>query len=240
MRSVQNWTYATLAALFLAAAGAPSASSQQNTTYSPTTSATLTSSTFAEKMTAALERRHLLPMLDSATRGMTFEEGRRFGASLSSRGIARLSPDMSLKWATLIGTALDRADPAVCSVWTKGSSSPAAQSSVVMSLLGTLDEQELDAWMDVSAEAMEAELRQRPTIAVHPDSAALEVVSGIYAELGSENGPRFLSDLQNLNMIDQAETCWVGRTMRAYATGAPEEFKAHRAQLLARMIASGQ
>lgn len=240
MRPVPNWMYATLAALFLAAAGTTSASSQQNTTYSPMTSSTLASNTYTQKMTAALEKRHLLPMLDSATRGMTFEEGRRFGASLSSRGIARLSPDMSLKWATLIDTALGRADPAICSVWTKGSSSPDAQSSVVMSLLGTLEEQELDAWMDVSAAAMEAELRQIPTIAVPPDSAALEVVSGILAELSSENGSRFLSDLRNLNMIDEAETCWVGRTMVGYATGAPEGLKAQRAQLLARMIASGK
>jgi hypothetical protein len=103
-----------------------------------------------------------------------------------------------------------------------------------------LEEQELDAWMDVSAAAMEAELRQIPTIAVPPDSAALEVVSGILAELSSENGSRFLSDLRNLNMIDEAETCWVGRTMVGYATGAPEGLKAQRAQLLARMIASGK
>ena len=240
MRPVHHWTYAALAAFFLAAAGATSASSQQNTTYSPTTSGKLASNTYIEKMTAALERRHLLPALDSATRGMTFEEGRRFGASLSSRGIVRLSPDMSVKWATLIGTALGRTDPAVCSAWTKGSSSPEAQSSFVMSLLGTFEGQELDAWMDVSAAAMEAELRQSPTIAVAPDSAALEVVSGILSELSGENSSRFLADLRNLNGIDEAETCWVGRTMVAYATGAPEALKTRRAQLLARMIASGK
>lgn len=240
MKSIANWTYATLAAVLLAAAGATSASSQQNTTGSPTTPGTLASKTYIEKMTAALDRRHLLPMLDSATRGMTFEEGRRFGASLSSRGIARLSPDLSVKWATLIDTALGRVAPAVCSAWTKGSSSPDLQSSVVMSLLGTFDGQELDAWMDVSAAAMEAELRQSPTLAVAPDSAALEIVNGILGELSSENGSRFLADLRNLSIIDEAETCWVGRTMVAYATGAPEALKARRAQLLAMMIASGK
>jgi hypothetical protein len=191
-------------------------------------------------MTAAIARRNLLPVLDSATRGMTFEEGRRFGASLSSRGIVRLSPDMSLRWATLIDAVLRRADPAICSAWTRGSSSPDAQSTVVMSLLGTLEGQELDAWMDVSAAAMEAELRQSPMMAIAPDSAALEVVSGILSELGSENSARFLSDLRNLDVIDEAEACWVGRTMVAHATGAPETLKARRAQLLARMIASGQ
>jgi hypothetical protein len=107
-----------------------------------------------------------------------------------------------------------------------------------MSLIGTLEGQELDAWIDVSAEAMAAELQQRPTMAVPPDSAAVEFVSGMIAELSSENSARFQSDLSNLNVIDGAEACWVGRAMIAYATGAPERLKEHRAQLLARLLSA--
>jgi hypothetical protein len=145
---------------------------------------------------------------------------------------------MDVKWASLMDIAHSRADAAMCSAWARGPSSPDVRIPDAMSLIGTLEGQELDAWIDVSAEAMAAELQQRPTMAVPPDSAAVEFVSGVIAELSSENSARFLSDLRNLNVIDEAEACWVGRAMVAYATGAPDGLKERRAQLLARLLSA--
>lgn len=234
----RRWKHTMLLALLFSAAGTTSARSQQNTTYSPSTPSTSSRSEYVRKMSAALEKRHLLQAIDSATRGMTYDEGVQFGASLTARGVGRLSPGMTLKWASLIDIALSRTDAATCSAWARGSSSPDVQGSGAMSLIGTLEGQEMDAWIDLSAEAMEAELRKRPTMAIAPDSAALEFVSGMLSELSSENSTRFLSDVRNLNIIDEAEACWVGRTMVAYATGAPEGLKEHRAQLLARLLSA--
>lgn len=167
---------------------------------------------------------------------MPYSEARDLGVSLSARGIARLSTTMSVRWAQLIDVMLSRVDKNACGMWTRGDGSREVRWSFMISMIGTLRRRELDAWADISAAAMAAQLRQSPMINLTRDSAAVELFSGIVGELGDADRARYMAAIKDLTNIDEAEACWAGRTILAHITTADDTILTRRAQLLARVL----
>ena len=159
------------------------------------------------------------PEFQAAFAGLTPEQAQQKGFELAARGISRLDDRALRQRAEILARILPQLGEPACASMARGVSSPEVLTAI-QSTLKDLDTTSLALWLDLSRNAMLAELRQtpRPTVTDEQVNAAFSALADSWPQADVDR----LNALHDLSTASDTDACWVVRTLYRTATELPE------------------
>jgi hypothetical protein len=156
------------------------------------------------------------------------EDQRVLVLELALQGIPRLPDAALVQRAFLVGSLLSGLDERTCGAVVTGHAAPARLARAIASLAPGAR----DAWLDLTAAAVRAELAQTPEPFVEPGPVR-EAIAALMSRRTPEQAQQLQRGLSKLRDLDPAEACRVGRAIyqEVPVLGAPHD------QVLARLLA---
>jgi hypothetical protein len=153
---------------------------------------------------------------------------REKGFELARKGTQRLDDQALLARARLLQQLLDKVDEPTCALMARGSTA----SFDISGPLSRLDAAAQDTWIDLS---YLAELQQRPAPPPPGSAERAAAYNALVARMPADHKGAFIAATATFKMADDANACWVARTIYFYLPNLEEP---HR-RALARALVQG-
>ncbi|MBN6148998.1 hypothetical protein JR065_01490 [Xanthomonas sp. AmX2] len=156
------------------------------------------------------------------------------GFELAQKGIARLDAAALEQRLKIIAAVTEAAPVAQCAVLARGGDAKNAQamSDAMLQGLERLPPAQIDAWFDISFQATDAQLSQRPPQPVAP--AQVEAAMGkLITALPGEQQQRLARVLPQIASASDEDACWAARTLYREALAMDQPTRGQLAWLFA-------
>ncbi len=183
---------------------------------------------YEEALDQRIEALKDAPGLARAIEGLPPEDRRARVLELALRGIPRLPDAALVQRAFLVGRLLAGLDDATCGAVVTGKAAPFRLARAIASLAPGAR----DAWLDLTVEAVRAELAQTPEPFVEPGPVR-DAISALMSRHTADDARALQQSLAKLRALEPAEACRVGRVIydEVPVLGAPHD------HVLARLLA---
>lgn len=183
---------------------------------------------YEQALDARIAQLREAPGLAARLDALSPEDQRALVLELSLKGIPRLTDAALVQRAFLVGRLLSGLDVQTCGAIVTGRAAPAGLARAIASLAPGAR----DAWLDLTAEAVRAELAATPEPFVEP-AAVKEAIAALMGRRTPEDAQQLQRALFKLRNLDAAEACRVGRSIydEVPVLGAPHD------HVLARLLA---
>jgi len=161
------------------------------------------------------------------------EEGETNAATLVLGGLPRLDSDALERRARMRLALIEITDSRTCAEWSSG----VASELQVVHLLLSADSTLMNGWLDITMEAMVAEIRQHPEPAAFDGEAVERLFTEIGATLSGPDEKRLWTVFDDLawGLATDTATCWLDRTVYESILAMEPE---RRAEALRTMVAA--
>ena len=162
------------------------------------------------------------------------DAARSLGAGLARRGIARLTSEQLQERMALLFHMDSTATEEQCAARFMGTLAPAD----MQQMIGTLDDQQLELWAQISVSAIRLELHPEVRPPVPPtEEEVADAFAQVRRHLPSADGARFVSVMQDVGAATVADRCWVALTVARATSAMPDPPQAQVLVTLAKLEA---
>jgi hypothetical protein len=156
---------------------------------------------------------------------------REKGFELARNGTRRLDDQALLTRAQVLQQLLDQVDEPTCAAMARGTTG----FFDISGPFSGLDAAAQDAWIDLSYQAILAELQQRPAPAPPGSAERAAAYNALLSRMPADHKGAFIAATATFKMADDANGCWVARTIYFFLPNLEEP---HR-RALARALVQG-
>jgi hypothetical protein len=167
------------------------------------------------------------PEFQRRIQGLDAEQVRDLSMQLAAQGQLRLSDAQLVRRMQLLGEALEQSEELAC-----GMSLIATSPVQLRQVLNALPDASLREWMELSAAATLATLRESPAHAPDPEQAQ-RALGTVLAAMTPQDRERVAMAIGNPAQLAVPDACWTARTLYRTAVKLPPDDAALVARVLA-------